>query len=120
MSFSVGNSSNVDSAYAFVADILVIHELTEITERVAFILTCDVIGEPEVNETEFARQIVQVYQTPLEVCQSVYFFRRSGGKIDPPVTRYPSRARVIASYLDSMLLHYCINETQITTHLKYA
>ena len=60
MHWGVGVSHHVDSwaAYAPVMDIsaekAVIHGIAERGQHVVFDLTCDVIGEVEVNETWFS------------------------------------------------------------------
>ena len=57
MHLGVGDSHHVDSwaAYTSVIDILVgeaiIHGSTKMAQHFVFDLTCNVIGEPEVNET---------------------------------------------------------------------
>ena len=57
MHWGVGDLYHVDpyAAYAPVIDILVgkavIHGITEIAQHFVFDLTCDIIGDSEVNET---------------------------------------------------------------------
>ena len=69
MHWGIGDTHHIDSwaSYASVIDILVgeaLYGITEMAQHFVFDLTCDVIGEAEVNETWFpSTNLPEIYNS---------------------------------------------------------